>query len=49
VNSICTFTVQKLDGAHHLALVKGKISKTRPTLVRVHSECLTAMSSDHAA
>ena len=31
----------KLDGAHHLALVKGKISKTKPTLVRVHSECLT--------
>src|SRR5439155_137454 len=31
----------KLDGAHHLALVKGKISKARPTLVRVHSECLT--------
>ena len=31
----------KLDGAHHLALVKGKISKTQPTLVRVHSECLT--------
>src|SRR5678816_2750856 len=31
----------KLDGAHHLALVKGKISKTRPTLVRVHSQCLT--------
>jgi 3,4-dihydroxy 2-butanone 4-phosphate synthase/GTP cyclohydrolase II len=31
----------KLDGAHHLALVKGKISKSRPTLVRVHSECLT--------
>jgi 3,4-dihydroxy 2-butanone 4-phosphate synthase/GTP cyclohydrolase II len=30
-----------LDGAHHLALVKGKISKTHPTLVRVHSECLT--------
>ena len=30
-----------LDGSHHLALVKGKISKTRPTLVRVHSECLT--------
>ena len=30
-----------LDGAHHLALVKGEISKTRPTLVRVHSECLT--------
>src|SRR5213075_3433221 len=31
----------KLDGAHHLALVKGKISKNRATLVRVHSECLT--------
>jgi 3,4-dihydroxy 2-butanone 4-phosphate synthase/GTP cyclohydrolase II len=31
----------KLDGTHHLAMVKGKISKTRPTLVRVHSECLT--------
>jgi len=31
----------KLDGTHHLALVKGKVSKTRPTLVRVHSECLT--------
>jgi 3,4-dihydroxy 2-butanone 4-phosphate synthase/GTP cyclohydrolase II len=31
----------KLDGAHHLALVKGTISSTQPTLVRVHSECLT--------
>jgi 3,4-dihydroxy 2-butanone 4-phosphate synthase/GTP cyclohydrolase II len=31
----------KLDGAHHLALVKGMISSTQPTLVRVHSECLT--------
>lgn len=31
----------KLDGSHHLALVKGSISKTDPTLVRVHSECLT--------
>ena len=25
----------------HIALVKGKISKSKPTLVRVHSECLT--------
>ena len=25
----------------HIALIKGKISKTKPTLVRVHSECLT--------
>ena len=31
----------KLDGAHHLALVKGKIDHDKPTLVRVHSECLT--------
>src|SRR5678815_1183356 len=30
-----------LDGAHHLALVKGTISPNKPTLVRVHSECLT--------
>jgi 3,4-dihydroxy 2-butanone 4-phosphate synthase / GTP cyclohydrolase II len=31
----------KLDGNHHLALVKGKIDSTQATLVRVHSECLT--------
>jgi 3,4-dihydroxy 2-butanone 4-phosphate synthase/GTP cyclohydrolase II len=31
----------KLDGAHHLALVKGTISSSEPVLVRVHSECLT--------
>jgi 3,4-dihydroxy 2-butanone 4-phosphate synthase/GTP cyclohydrolase II len=30
-----------VDGTHHLALVKGQISKNRTTLVRVHSECLT--------
>ena len=30
-----------LDGAHHLALVKGTISQAEPVLVRVHSECLT--------
>ena len=30
-----------VDNAHHLALVKGTISKTKTTLVRVHSECLT--------
>src|SRR5437868_12404582 len=30
-----------VDGMHHLALVKGKIDKNKPTLVRVHSECLT--------
>jgi 3,4-dihydroxy 2-butanone 4-phosphate synthase/GTP cyclohydrolase II len=31
----------KLDGGHHLALVKGKIDQNKPTLVRVHSQCLT--------
>ena len=30
-----------VDGTHHVALVKGTISKARTTLVRVHSECLT--------
>ncbi|MDX6765891.1 MAG: bifunctional 3,4-dihydroxy-2-butanone-4-phosphate synthase/GTP cyclohydrolase II [Candidatus Methylacidiphilales bacterium] len=29
------------DGSHHLALVKGRIPKDQPVLVRVHSECLT--------
>src|SRR5437762_152637 len=31
----------KLDGQHRLALVKGKIDVQNPTLVRVHSQCLT--------
>lgn len=30
-----------IDGAHHLALVKGTITEGETTLVRVHSECLT--------
>ncbi len=30
-----------VDNAQHLALVKGEIDPTKPTLVRVHSECLT--------
>lgn len=30
-----------VDDRHHLALVKGKIDPSCPTLVRVHSECLT--------
>ena len=30
-----------IDDVHHLALVKGTISSDEPTLVRVHSECLT--------
>ena len=31
----------RVDGAEHLALVKGDINPDEPTLVRVHSECLT--------
>ncbi|MBN2302813.1 MAG: bifunctional 3,4-dihydroxy-2-butanone-4-phosphate synthase/GTP cyclohydrolase II [Lentisphaerae bacterium] len=30
-----------LDGEHHVALVMGKHTLQEPTLVRVHSECLT--------
>jgi len=30
-----------VDGAHHLALVKGEVSGRQNVLVRVHSECLT--------
>jgi 3,4-dihydroxy 2-butanone 4-phosphate synthase / GTP cyclohydrolase II len=30
-----------LDGTHHIALVKGAVHPDTPTLVRVHSECLT--------
>lgn len=33
--------VNKINGEHHVALVKGEISKDEPVLVRVHSECLT--------
>lgn len=29
------------DGTHHLALSRGPIDPEKPTLVRVHSECLT--------
>lgn len=33
--------INKLNGEHHVALVKGKIDENEPVLVRVHSECLT--------
>ena len=33
--------VSKIDGAHHLALVKGEVAGKSGVLVRVHSECLT--------
>jgi 3,4-dihydroxy 2-butanone 4-phosphate synthase/GTP cyclohydrolase II len=31
----------KLDGQHHLALVRGDVAAKKNVLVRVHSECLT--------
>src|SRR5690606_23369044 len=31
----------KVDGQHHLALVKGEVEGRKNVLVRVHSECLT--------
>ena len=33
--------INKLNGEHHVALVKGDISDGAPVLCRVHSECLT--------
>ncbi|WP_213818171.1 bifunctional 3,4-dihydroxy-2-butanone-4-phosphate synthase/GTP cyclohydrolase II [Garciella nitratireducens] len=33
--------VNKLNGEHHVALIKGEILEGESTLVRVHSECLT--------
>lgn len=33
--------INKLNGEHHIALVKGEISQDEEVLVRVHSECLT--------
>jgi len=31
----------KLDGQHHLALIRGEVAGQKNVLVRVHSECLT--------
>ena len=33
--------INKLNGEHHVALVKGDITDGEPVLCRVHSECLT--------
>lgn len=33
--------INKLNGEHHVALVKGDVASGEPVLVRVHSECLT--------
>lgn len=30
-----------LEGDHHVALVKGRVGRNKPALVRVHSQCLT--------
>jgi len=30
-----------IDHSHHIALIKGELDPSKPTLVRVHSECLT--------
>lgn len=37
----CRIYESVLDGQQHVALVKGEIDENEPTLVRVHSECLT--------
>lgn len=37
----CHLYTVALDTSHHLALTRGKIDPDKPTLVRVHSECLT--------
>ncbi|WBW95963.1 bifunctional 3,4-dihydroxy-2-butanone-4-phosphate synthase/GTP cyclohydrolase II [Oceanirhabdus sp. W0125-5] len=33
--------INKINGEHHVALVKGEIDENESTIVRVHSECLT--------
>ena len=37
----CHLYTVDTDDSHHLALVKGEIDPQSPTLLRVHSECLT--------
>ncbi len=37
---ICGY-VNKLNGEHHVAIVKGDVADGKPVLCRVHSECLT--------
>jgi 3,4-dihydroxy 2-butanone 4-phosphate synthase/GTP cyclohydrolase II len=36
--------INKLNGEHHVALVKGDVTTDEPVLMRVHSECLTGDS-----
>ena len=37
---ICGY-VNKINGEHHVALIKGDVTNGEPVLCRVHSECLT--------
>lgn len=37
---VCGY-VNKINGEHHVALIKGDITTDEPVLCRVHSECLT--------
>ncbi len=37
----CHLYLVNTDGSHHMALSRGEIDPDKPTLVRVHSECLT--------
>lgn len=45
----CHLYLVKADGGRHMALCRGKIDPQKPTLVRVHSECLIndAFNSQH--
>ncbi|MEP2775012.1 MAG: bifunctional 3,4-dihydroxy-2-butanone-4-phosphate synthase/GTP cyclohydrolase II [Luteolibacter sp.] len=40
-NFDCHLFTVSLDDSHHIAMTRGKIDPEQPTLVRVHSECLT--------
>ena len=40
--------VNRLNGEHHVALVKGEIGDGENVLCRVHSECLTGDVLDHS-
>lgn len=37
----CHLYTVSIDDSHHIAMTRGKIDPEKPTLVRVHSECLT--------
>ncbi len=40
-NFMCHAFINRLNGEHHVALVKGEIGNGKNVLCRVHSECLT--------